>query len=311
MSGHTYFQAGTGGTTASGGTLVDILGSAGFTAKQVVIVNDHGALTLTLNGLGFINSPTILPGEAFTIPGSVKRFRVEENTTTATFRVLASDSIMPAAKIEEFVFTAGSIAADSITTVMIQDEAVTVDKIAAAIAGAGLTGGAGAPLAVVNTNGGITVTANSVDLAAGLAGDGLTLTAGVLDVDVAGVEMKSALGIVSPAIKDITAQGVVVVIPGAAMRTGIVTTNPAGPANLDPDSIANLDTAYGTAVYVAGDYFDVNVVNLSANVVTFNGGAIAGYTNVGLMTLPANTSATFRFIWTNAGVAVSIVRITA
>ncbi len=49
-------------------------------------------------------------------------------------------------------------------------------------AGAGLTESPAGTFNVVNTNGDITVSANSIDLAAGVAGGGLTLTAGVLDV---------------------------------------------------------------------------------------------------------------------------------
>ncbi len=64
-------------------------------------------------------------------------------------------------------------------------------RIAAAAAGAGLTGGAGSALAV-GAGTGITVNADDVALSASVAGNGLTHTAGVIDIATgAGLEISS------------------------------------------------------------------------------------------------------------------------
>lgn len=73
------------------------------------------------------------------------------------------------------------VATSGISTAKLADASVTSDKLAAAVAGAGLTGGAGSALAV-GAGDGITVGADTVSLASTTAGDGLTFTSGVLAV---------------------------------------------------------------------------------------------------------------------------------
>jgi hypothetical protein len=97
MAGHSYYNGGT--AAASPGTAVDILGDAGFTAKQVMIINDAAALILTVTGLGMTNSVSVGPKEVLVLAGSYKSLRVVEATGVATYRVIASDSTLPALSI--------------------------------------------------------------------------------------------------------------------------------------------------------------------------------------------------------------------
>ena len=113
MSGHAYVKEGT--AAASPGTAVDILADAAFTAKQVLIVNTHGTLSLTIAGLPTVNSLTIPAGQSALIPGNVQRFRVIEATANATFQVIASDSSAPSAEIQAVVASAATLADGSVT----------------------------------------------------------------------------------------------------------------------------------------------------------------------------------------------------
>jgi hypothetical protein len=66
-------------------------------------------------------------------------------------------------KVADAGIAALQLAANSVITAKIQDGAVTEDKLAASVAGAGLTGGAGSPLAVgANADGSIQVNANDI-----------------------------------------------------------------------------------------------------------------------------------------------------
>jgi hypothetical protein len=113
MSGHAFVKEGT--AAASPGTAVSILADAGFTAKQTLIVNTHGTLSLTIAGLPTVNSLTIPAGQSALIPGNVQRFRVIEATATATFQVIASDSSAPSAEIQAVVASAATLADGSVT----------------------------------------------------------------------------------------------------------------------------------------------------------------------------------------------------
>ena len=108
MSGHLFVSEGT--ALASPGFTVDVLGDAGFTAKQVLVVNNHSTLSLTIAGLPSVGNLTILPGEKALIPGSVKRFRVIEATGVATFRCIASDSVTPGADLDTYLLVSAGIA---------------------------------------------------------------------------------------------------------------------------------------------------------------------------------------------------------
>ena len=91
-------------------------------------------------------------------------FAVEDGLGTNHVRTLkAYDGIvLNNVKIASWTDVAGyTLTNNSITTSMIQDSAVTTGKIAAAVAGAGLTGGGASPLAVGQGDG-LTVTADAV-----------------------------------------------------------------------------------------------------------------------------------------------------
>jgi len=135
MSGNLYIVQGT--CAASPGTLVDILGEGNFTAKNTVIINNDASLTITISGIGS-GDLSLFPGEYAVIPGSIRRFYLVEATGAATFRVIASDSAVPAAQVQQYTLTSGDIA----------DESVTPAKLAASVAGNGLAGGAGVALSV-------------------------------------------------------------------------------------------------------------------------------------------------------------------
>lgn len=125
------------------------------------------------------------------------------------------------------------------------------------------------------------------------SGSMLVASAGTFDLRSAGL---TALGVAGAT-----------VLTAAQMLTSLISHVPTGGVNLDPDTAANLDTAAPLAH--VGTYFDVIVVNLHAtHVITFNGGAVAGWTDVGVMTVPGVTSATFRCLRTGAG-AYSAIRI--
>jgi hypothetical protein len=96
MAGHTFISA---GTAAVAGTAVDILADAGFTAKQVLLINDAAALTITVAGLGSVNALALGPKEAVVLTGSFKSLLMIEATAAATFRVVASDSTLPVMSI--------------------------------------------------------------------------------------------------------------------------------------------------------------------------------------------------------------------
>jgi hypothetical protein len=93
MAGHTYVNEGT--AAAGNGTTVDIKGDANFTAKQLLLINDNATLTITVAGLGTVNSLSLGPKEAIRIAGRFTTLRMVEATATATFRVVASDSVTP------------------------------------------------------------------------------------------------------------------------------------------------------------------------------------------------------------------------
>ena len=135
MSGNLYIVQGT--CAASPGTLVDILGEGNFTAKNTVIINNDASLTITISGIGS-GDLSLFPGEYAVIPGSIRRFYLVEATGAATFRVIASDSAVPAAQVQQYTLTSGDIA----------DESVPPAKLAASVAGNGLAGGAGVALSV-------------------------------------------------------------------------------------------------------------------------------------------------------------------
>ena len=61
--------------------------------------------------------------------------------------------------------TDNELASNSVTTAKIANAAVDSDKLAASVAGAGLTGGAGSPLAVGNTDGTISISADAISVA--------------------------------------------------------------------------------------------------------------------------------------------------
>lgn len=113
-----------------------------------------------------------------TIARSASGIKVADSGITAT--QLATDAVTTA-KIQDAAVTADKLATDSVTTVKIADanvteakiannavttdkinnQAVTEAKLASSVAGDGLTGGAGSPLAV-GAGDGISVTANAV-----------------------------------------------------------------------------------------------------------------------------------------------------
>lgn len=122
MAGHIYVNEGT--AAASPGTLVDILGDASFTSKQVLIVNEHGTLNITVAaaGLGSTNDLTVGPGEKALVPARCKTLRIIESTGVATFKVIATDSAAPALEVSQELSDASSIADGAVTEVKLQDD---------------------------------------------------------------------------------------------------------------------------------------------------------------------------------------------
>lgn len=118
MSGHKYWNNGTAAATT--GTLVDILGDANFTAKQVLITNTHASLTITVGGLDMVNNPSIPAGRSILVVGSTKSLNIIEATSAATYSVNASDSSSPALSYSQDLAATAVIANGAVSEAKLQ-----------------------------------------------------------------------------------------------------------------------------------------------------------------------------------------------
>jgi len=118
MSGHKYWNNGIAAATT--GTLVDILGDANFTAKQVLITNTHASLTITVGGLDMVNNPSIPAGRSILVVGSTKSLNIIEATSAATYSVNASDSSSPALSYSQDLAATAVIANGAVSEAKLQ-----------------------------------------------------------------------------------------------------------------------------------------------------------------------------------------------
>jgi hypothetical protein len=134
---------------------VDGTTSSTNTAAQLSLKLDGSTLSKSANGVKVADSGITATQLA---SDSVTTAKILDANVTAN--KLASDSVTTA-KILDANVTANKLAADSVTTAKILDANVTEAKLSASVAGDGLTGGAGSPLAV-GAGEGISVAANAV-----------------------------------------------------------------------------------------------------------------------------------------------------
>lgn len=197
-------------------------------ANDVVVKKDPaGAIGLTVSGLK-VNV------DGVTVEIATNAIQVKDAGISAA--KLATNSVSTV-KIVDGNVTEAKLATDSVSTVKIQNAAVTADKIAATVAGNGLTGGAGAALAV-GAGEGVKVGADSVS--ADYAKDYINDNAGAItqgkvvytktngNVDLANAGLAglddAELGVVEDASIASTATGKIVVKRGAIVSgfTGLV-----------------------------------------------------------------------------------------
>ncbi len=124
---------------------------------EVMIVNLHASLAMTFTDTAG-REHSIPAGQSVILPVD---FRSGTITGTGVYHFFASTAAGFVARQN----ISPTIASGSVSTAMLIDEAVTAAKLAAAVAGAGLTGGAGAALDVVAAAaGGLVVSANDMSI---------------------------------------------------------------------------------------------------------------------------------------------------
>jgi hypothetical protein len=204
----------------------------------------------------------------------------DSNVTTAKI----NDAAVTTVKILDANVTTAKIADSNVTTAKINDAAVTEAKLAASVAGAGLTGGAGSPIAVgANADGSITVNADDVQVAYSpatrlilVAGEGLSAN---ITYFVRWAVTGETAGRVYKADKDASSSDKFyafgTVRSGSAVSAGnSVTVNIAGTINLGSGDTNFASSDVGKAIYLtAAGAFSVTAP-LTANEAVFRVGIV-------------------------------------
>jgi hypothetical protein len=226
-----------------------------------------------------------------TLASSSSGLKVNTNGITATeinanavTTIKILDANVTTAKIADANITTIKIADSNVTTAKINDAAVTEAKLAASVAGAGLTGGAGSPIAVgANADGSITVNADDVQVAYSpatrlilVAGEGLSAN---ITYFVRWAVTGETAGRVYKADKDASSSDKFyafgTVRSGSAVSAGnSVTVNIAGTINLGSGDTNFASSDVGKAIYLtAAGAFSVTAP-LTANEAVFRVGIV-------------------------------------
>jgi hypothetical protein len=276
MDGARNFKSGSG-TLA--GVAVALAGPRGCQAW--IVWNDHASNTfdLVVNGQTF----KVLAGEVIGLPLQADAASLNG---TGAYRWAALDD---AGALPHFAGRApsgtGSIPNSAVTTDKLADVAVTAAKIAAAVAGAGLTGGAGSALAVQVDGVGVEIDSDTVRLKDGGVTPAKLKVGGLVTL---------ADGAAAPTITQLHDSGLLSMTPTADRAVTLCST---------ADLITKLPAT--------GSWFDFSLASLAAFALTVGAGD-GDTTTVGSMAVGSAVigpwSGLFRVIRTGA-TTVKVVRV--